>query len=176
MADVTNLPTTAESKAASAPATRLDPFETLRREVDRLFENFNLGGRFPLGARVLDLDMPWSRPGGAGVAPPVDVVEKDAAYEVTAELPGLSEADIEVTAANGMLTIKGEKKAETEQREKDYYLSERRYGSFVRSFRLPQGVDSSKIEAAFAKGVLTVTLPKSADALQNGKKIAIKAA
>ena len=98
------------------------------------------------------------------IAPAVDVSEKDKEFEIMAELPGLDEKDVEVKLANGNLTIKGEKKEEKEEREKDYYLSERRYGSFVRSFPLPEGVNADKIEASFAKGVLTVKLPKTAEA------------
>ena len=73
-----------------------------------------------------------------------------------------------------MLTIKGEKKEEKEEKQKDYYLSERRYGSFQRSFALPEGVDTDKIEANFAKGVLTVKLPKTAEAQKAEKKITVK--
>ncbi|TIX36045.1 MAG: Hsp20 family protein, partial [Mesorhizobium sp.] len=75
-----------------------------------------------------------------------------------------------------ILTIKGEKKEEKEEKDNDYYLSERRYGSFQRSFQLPEGVDADKIDATFAKGVLTVKLPKTAEAQKAEKKITVKAA
>ena len=107
-------------------------------------------------------------------APVVDVVEKEREYQVSAELPGLEEKDVEVSVADDMLTIKGEKKEEKEEKAKNYYLSERRYGAFQRSFRLPPGVDSAKIEANFQKGVLTVTLPKTPEAQKKEKKIEIK--
>ncbi|HJQ58063.1 MAG TPA: Hsp20/alpha crystallin family protein, partial [Vineibacter sp.] len=110
------------------------------------------------------------------VAPAVDVAENDKAYEVTVELPGMDDKDIEVKLANGMLIIKGEKKEEKEEKQKDYYLSERRYGSFQRSFEVPEGVDIDKIEAKFAKGVLTLTLPKTVEAQKAEKKISVKAA
>ena len=90
-------------------------------------------------------------------APAVDIAEKDNAYEVTAELPGMDEKNIEVNVANGKLTIKGEKQEEKEEKKKDYYLHERHFGSFQRSFRVPEGVDADKIDAHFKKGVLTVT-------------------
>ncbi len=77
--------------------------------------------------------------------------------------------------ANGALTIKGEKKEEKEEKGKDYYLSERRYGSFARSFAVPEGVDIDKIEATFSKGVLTIKMPKTAEAQKNEKKIEVKA-
>jgi HSP20 family protein len=106
--------------------------------------------------------------------PAVDVAEKDKAYEITAELPGLDEKNVEVKVANGMLSIKGEKKEEKEEKKRGYYLSERRYGAFERRFQIPEGVDSDKIDATFKKGVLTVTLPKSATAQAAEKKIAVK--
>jgi HSP20 family protein len=106
----------------------------------------------------------------------VDVSEGEKAYEITAELPGLDEKDIEVKLALGGLTIKGEKREEKEEKKKDYYLHERHFGSFERYFRLPDEVDPDKIEASFKKGVLTVTLPKKPEAQKAEKKIAIKAA
>jgi len=105
--------------------------------------------------------------------PAVDVAESDKAYEITAELPGMDENDIEVKATNGGLTIKGEKK---EEKQRDYYFSERRYGSFERYFNLPDGVDDCKVEASFKNGVLKVTLPKTAEAQKPAKKIEVKAA
>jgi HSP20 family protein len=104
----------------------------------------------------------------------VDIAEKEKEYEVMAELPGMDENNIDVKFADGMLTIKGEKKEEKEEKKKDYYLSERRYGSFQRSFQVPDGVDAEKIEASFKNGVLTVKLPKTAEAVKQEKKIAIK--
>ena len=111
-----------------------------------------------------------------GAPPAVDIVEKDNAYEVTAELPGLDEKNIEVKLVNGGLTIKGEKQEEKEEKKKGYYLHERQFGSFERCFQVPQGVDTNKIEASFRKGVLTVTLPKKPEAQKPEKKIEIKAA
>ena len=87
----------------------------------------------------------------------------------------MDEKSIEVKFSDGMLTIKGEKEETKEEKEKDYHLSERRYGSFQRTFGVPDGVDANKIEATFTKGVLTVVLPKSAEAQKAEKKIAVKA-
>ena len=101
--------------------------------------------------------------------------ETDKAYEITAELPGIDEKNVEVSLADGGITIKGEKKEETEEKKKDYYVSERRYGSFDRYFTLPEGVDANKIEASFKNGVLKVTLPKTAEAQKPAKKIEVKA-
>jgi HSP20 family protein len=88
----------------------------------------------------------------------------------------MDEKNIEVTVSSGMLTLKGEKTEEKEEKEKDYYLSERSYGSFQRSFPIPDVVDVNKIEASFARGLLTIKLPKSAEAQSKAKKIAIKSA
>jgi HSP20 family protein len=151
------------------------PFENFRREMDRLFDDFQLGSwRSPFGRTVFDVEPFW-RSGEVSwaKAPAVDVVEQDKAYEITAELPGIDESNIDVKFADGVLTIKGEKKEEKEERKKDQYLSERRYGSFQRTFRVPDGVDADKIAASFKNGVLSVTLPKTAQAVQSEKKIPI---
>ncbi|MEZ5665937.1 MAG: Hsp20/alpha crystallin family protein [Alphaproteobacteria bacterium] len=169
-----NVPVASESKAAEPVPEGRHPFESLRREVDRLFEDFGSGGwRFPRS--FFDIE-PFRRTGaGLGAAPAVDVVEKDDGYEVNAELPGMAEKDIEVKLSNGSLTIRGEKKEESEQKDKNFYLKERRYGSFERSFRVPEGVDADKIAARFDKGVLTVMLPKKPEARKPEKKIEVKA-
>ena len=103
-------------------------------------------------------------------------MEKNNAYEVTVELPGLDEKNIEVKVAKGRLTIKGEKQEEKEEKKKDYYLHERQFGSFERSFAVPDGVDTDKIEASFKKGVLRLALPKKPEAIKPEKKIEVKAA
>jgi HSP20 family protein len=136
-----------------------DPFATLQREMNRLFDTTFAGQ--PASAAVL--------------APAIDIKETDKAVEVQAELPGVDEKDIQVTLENGVLTIKGEKKTEKEETKKDYYLSERSYGAFYRSFELPAAVESDKVNASFSKGVLKVTMPKPAGAQAKAKKIDIKA-
>lgn len=169
---VTTSKQTAEPATATTPQV-WQPFEALRREVDRLFDDFGSDfWRRPFGA-IANLE-PLSRKFAA--MPAVDVSENDKAYEIAAELPGMDEKNIDVQVVNGGLTIKGEKKDEKEEKDKDRYVSERRYGSFERYFRLPDGVDAGKIEAHFSKGVLKVTLPKKAEAQQPAKKIEIKAA
>ena len=110
------------------------------------------------------------------MAPAVDIAEKDKAYEITAELPGLGPNNIELNFSNGTLMIKGEKNQETEEKKENYYTSERRYGALERSFQVPQDVDETKIEASCSKGLLAVTLPKRAEAQKLGKTIAVKAA
>ena len=111
-----------------------------------------------------------------GMVPPIDLVEKDQAYEITAELPGLDENDVLVNYDDGILTIKGDKKEEAETKEENMYVSERRYGSFQRSIRVPESVDADKIEANFKKGVLTLMLPKKPEAQRHAKQISVKAA
>jgi HSP20 family protein len=105
--------------------------------------------------------------------PHMDVYEKGDNLVVKAELPGMKEEDIDVSVVGDRLTIKGEKKAESEVKDEDYYLSERTYGSFSRSVSLPSSVDSSKIEANYENGVLQVILPKTTEV--KPKKIAVSA-
>ena len=110
---------------------------------------------------ILDMEPFWRREFGFSVTPAIDIVEKDKAFEVTAELPGLDARNIELQLSDNVLTVKGEKHEDKEEKTKDRYVSERRYGSFRRSLQVPGSVDADKIEAAFKNGVLTVTLPKS---------------
>lgn len=149
------------------------PFQQLRQQIDRAFED--LGGNF--------WHLPWSRSSDASngmslfssAVPAVDLAEKEDCYELTAELPGLDEKDIEVTCTpDGYLILKGEKTAEREEKKKDYHLSERRYGSFQRSFRLPPEVNIDKIDAQYNRGVLKLTLPKRPEAVQAARRIDIK--
>lgn len=167
-------------KAGSERATALQawrPFEALHREIDRLFDDFDRGfWRFPFRRSAFDIEPLWRQEPTWSAVPAVDLVEKENAYEVTAELPGMDEKNIEVKLADGGLTIKGEKKEEKEEKKKDYYLHERHFGSFERCFALPDGVDTDKIEASFKKGVLTVKLPKKPEAIKAAKKIEVKAA
>jgi HSP20 family protein len=173
MADTpTKQPTAGKAKAPAPRAETWTPFESLRREIDRLFEDFRPGG-WP-AFRQTGFDLAWPRPEAMRLAPATDMVEKDGGYEITAELPGLDEKDVEVKVGNGAVTIRGQKTESKEEQEKEYHLSERRFGSFQRSFRIPEGVDADRIDASFAKGVLTVTLPKSPAAQAQEKKISIR--
>jgi HSP20 family protein len=169
---VTKLPTRQESETAERGLSEWAPLASLRREIDRLFEDFGFGGRM-FGRSMFDIEPFWRGGLSFGKTPAVDIVEKDKEFEITAELPGLDEKNVEVKFADGFLTIKGEKREEKEEKKKDYYLSERRFGSFQRSFQVPDSVDPDKISASFKNGVLTVTLPKSPEAQKKEKKIAI---
>jgi len=108
-----------------------------------------------------------------GWAPTIEVFEKEDKFVVKAELPGMKEEDIDVSVVGDTLTIKGERKAETEVKEEDYYCCERSYGGFSRSIALPSTVDANKIKASYEDGVLEVSLPKAAEV--KPKKIAVSA-
>jgi HSP20 family protein len=152
------------------------PYESLRQEIDRLFDDIGWGSWQPFRRSLFAREPVFRRALTRATMPAVDVVESEKAYEITAELPGMDEKNIEVKVTDGRLTVKGEKQEEKEEKEKDYYLQERHYGSFERSFDLPESVDPDKIEASFKKGVLTVTLPKKAEAQKAAKKIEVKSA
>ena len=162
--------TPVEVKKTAPPRTAMpDIWQSFRTDMDRLFDRF--GGSFGLPSlpRLFDLE-----PTNSYAAPAVDVTESDGAFSITAELPGLDEKDIDVSVSGDLLAIKGEKREEKEEKNKNYYLSERSYGQFQRSFSLPSGIDRDKINAEFSKGVLTITLPKSAEAQKQQKKIEVK--
>jgi HSP20 family protein len=170
-----------KEEGAAAPTERWDPLASLREEVDHLFEDF--AWQWPVGpfsSRRRGLLAPLrGLSTGLGIsAPAVDIVDLEKEIQVRAELPGMEEKDVDVEITDNILTIKGERKEEREEGEKEgrYYLSERRYGSFERSLRLPESADCDKPDAKFSKGVLTIKFPKTKAALQKAKKIKIKAA
>jgi HSP20 family protein len=176
----TTEPEPTEAKPAEAPPIAARDWwalENLRREVERVFDEFYRGPwRLPFTRTAFDVGPVW--PGEAiwGAAPAVDIVEGDQAYVITAEMPGVPAGNVEVRLSDGQLSIKGEKPEKVgEEERKGVYISERRYGSFHRTFRVPEGVDRNNIEASFANGVLTVTLPKTAEAIENQKTIDVKA-
>ncbi len=172
----TRLPIKTEVTPAKQPTKAADwqPFEVLRNQVDRMFHDFQTGFWQPPFLRPFpDIKSFWRGGLGVNITPATDIVEKDKAFEVTAELPGLDAKNIDVQLANGMLTIKGEKQEEKEEKTKDRYVSERRYGSFRRALQVPGGVDAEKIEASYKSGVLTVTLPKSPEAQKKEKTIPV---
>jgi HSP20 family protein len=138
------------------------PFRELARWEREMEDMF---GRLPA--------WPWGER-ERGWVPAVDMVDHKDEIILRADLPGLDEKAIEVTVQDGMLTIRGERKEETEEKKEDYYYSERTYGVFARTLPLPAGVDADKVKATFKKGVLEVHLPKAKEA--QGKRIEIKAA
>jgi len=164
-------------KRETAPARReaeQDPFvafrpEALRLAMDRVFDDF-WGPRerwlAPWGHAA-----PWSREWTA-FDPKVDVIETEDEVKVEAELPGLDAEDVHVTVSHNVLSIKGEKKQEHEEKGENWTRTERSYGAFERAVTLPQGTDTEKVEAEFDKGVLTITFAKTGEAR---RKIAVKA-
>ena len=141
------------------------PFRELE-EMERRFEDI-FGRPFMSAAwrRVPAEERGW--------APAIEVFEKEDRFIVKAELPGMKQEDIDVSVVGDMLTIKGERKAETEVKEEDYYCCERSYGGFSRSVALPSTVDAGKIEASYEDGVLEVSLPKAPEV--KPKKISVSA-
>lgn len=152
------------SKGTPVSQPRDRPMDWLRGEIDRLFEDFGrpASSIFSFGNRS-----------PAAPVPAVELVDDDKAYRLTAELPGLSEQDIAVSIADGVLDISGEKKEESERKDKGYLYSERRYGSFHRQVSLPSDVDQNGITAQFKDGVLTVTLAKDENVPARSRKIEI---
>ena len=142
-----------------------DVFSNLHQEIDRVFDQFAGSRLRPFGDLMA---------GNGKLSPRVNLTETETEIEVTAELPGVEEKDIDVSLNDDFLTIKGEKKMDTEKSEDDYKMVERSYGSFERSMRLPCEVNFDKVNATFKNGVLTIKLPKSPEAAAKTHKIAIK--
>ena len=168
----TKLPVRNEN--TSVMPTPRHPLETLQKEIDRLFNDFSLS--WPFRRSSFSLEPFWQTDMSWGATPAVDMVEREQVYEITAELPGMDEKDVEIKMVGETLTITGEKHEEKEEKKKDYYLSERRYGSFRRAFLIPDDVDTDHIDASFKKGLLIVALPRKAGAAKPEKRIAVKSA
>ena len=174
------MPTSSEERKPATDTTEREsgrhPVLALREEMERLFDDFFTGWsmgsirRRPFGAN------PWRRFQGMfeSTFPTADLVEDEAAYRITAELPGISDKDVEISLAGDVLTLKGEKKEEREEKGQNRYLTERRFGSFQRSFALPEDADPEKIDAEFKNGVLTVILPKRPDAQAKQRRIEVR--
>jgi len=145
------------------------PLHSLHREIDKVFTDFSRNFGLPRLS-------PTTGEAGAFFSPSMDVVENDKALEITTELPGVSEKDVEIMIVDNMLTIRGEKKTEKKEKKDDYRMVERSYGSFKRSLRLPFEVSADKIDAQFKDGILKVVLPKSPEVEAKTQKVAIKSA
>lgn len=142
-----------------SPVTDLTAeFVNMQKEIDRMFDRFRGG--------IADTS------GTADLSPSVDIVENDNDFTLNAELPGVQKEDVKITVNDGVLTIRGEKKQEREVKEDRYRRLERTFGSFERAFTLPTTVQSDKIAAGFANGVLTITIPKAEQA--KAKEIEVK--
>ena len=145
-----------------------DIFSTMRHEMDRMFERFEHG--FPRFPHLFHAES------GTVIVPELDVRDNPTSITIEAELPGVGEKDVSVTLANGVLTIKGEKKLNKEEKTENYYLAERSYGAFERSLLLPDSIDEAKVEAKFDKGVLKITATKRPEAVKAQRKIEINKA
>ncbi len=142
-----------------------DSFKMMTEYMNRMFGDFMSMDKFP---------SLFETPVGGMVSPKIDVSETEKEVLITAELPGMEEKEVELLLTPETLTIKGEKKIESEEKERDYYRSERVYGSFCRTIGLPSGIDKDKTAATFKKGVLKVTLPKTVQAQKEVVKLEIK--
>ena len=144
------------------------PLGTLQRRMNRMFDDFfgDFGG--------LGLSPFRSMTGAVDFVPRMDVSETEKEYTITAELAGMDEKDVDLTLKDGVLTIHGEKKTERDEKNERSCLTERSYGTFSRSIALPAEVDQEKIDAAFKKGILKITLPKVPVEEAKAKKIEIK--
>jgi len=144
----------------------MNPFDELHRQMDALVNSFFSGA-----------ELPWFAMGRGDEKtfyPTFEIAETDKEYHVSAELPGLTEKDIEINLEDNILTIKGEKKEEKDEKKKNYHLYERRYGLFNRSFTLPENVDQEKINANIKNGVLEILIPKKEIQKKTAKKIEVK--
>ena len=135
--------------------TRIDPF----RELASFFQSFEPNGKEQLSA--------------GSFVPPVDVYEDEQNLVLKLEIPGLNDEDINVSVENNTLTVQGERKFEKEEKEENFHRIERRYGSFVRTFKLPNTVDAEKVDAGYDKGILKITLAKRAEAKPRQIKVGI---
>jgi len=153
-----------EIKKQQSDITRYrDHFAQMRAEMDRLFENFIGRGVFGTPAQSQATQL----------TPSIDVRENEKEIGIDAELPGMNENDVQVVVREGVLSLKGEKKSERDEKRDTYHLVERSYGSFERLFRLPEGVNEEQIKADFNSGVLHVVIPKRPEAIKAEKKISI---
>lgn len=148
--------------------TPWSPIGSFRDEIDRLFGSFEPRQWF---------DRPLAMLGAAdALIPAMDLTENGSGYQVSIELPGIDPAKVAVKLANGTLTVSGDKEEETKEEGEDYHVSERRWGSFCRMVTIPDHVDRDKIEASHANGVLTIKLPKTAEARAAERTIEVRAA
>lgn len=180
---------TPKAPAAATPETKGTPavaptapwvtgpfaqLESFANDMERVFEEFGLGGRtfapalFRRGRRLMGRGFEGMNAPALWM-PRIEVSQKDNAYVVSADLPGLTKDDIKVEVSEGMLTIQGERKQTTEKTEKGYHMSECSYGSFYRDIPVPEGADVHKAEVIFKNGVLTVTIPATAPKVASRK-------
>ena len=145
---------------------QLDPFRNLREEVDRIFDDFFRSWSRPWSG--------WLEPTRAGFVPSVDLKETDEEFIITAEVPGVSKDELDVTITEDSVTLRGERREEKEHKEGDYHYRETSYGSFQRVIPLPGEVVADKAKAKLKDGVLTLVLPKAQPARSKGVQIEVE--
>jgi len=138
----------------------------IQNEMNRMFDQF-FAEDFPFSTRLI------TRP-GLDFFPKLDISESESEYKVTAELPGMDEKDIQIRLEKDSLILSGEKKTESEEKEKTFHRIERSYGSFERVIPFDSQLDEDKVSAVFKNGVLTISLPKAGDAIRKTRQIEIK--
>lgn len=146
--------------------TNEHPLLNLQRDIDQIFDNFFQGFSQPsLYGRNAGIN--------AMASPKINIAETNDTYQITAELPGVTENDVDVSLSQGVLTIKGEKKEEKEEKERNFHRIESSYGAFQRSIALPENADADNVNATFRNGILSITVRKNATAQAETKKIPI---
>ncbi len=143
------------------------PVRKLQNEIDSLFNSF-----FRNDGSLINWDEDFLNRGT--ISPNMDLSENDKEYNVSLELPGINEKDIDINVDNGILSIQGEKSHSEDEKDKDYYVLERSYGKFYRSFTLPNNVDENNVSAKLKDGVLKISLPKTSTKDSSTKKVEIK--
>lgn len=168
-----SVPVKHDEKKPLYPGRHHDPMLQIHRDIDHLFDQFFRGWGMP---RMGGFGHLGDFAGDTLLRPKVDLSGADKEYQLTVEIPGVSEKDVSVDISNNVMTIKGEKKLEKEEKEKNYYRIERSYGSFQRVLSLPEDVDQDGIKASFNNGVLTITMPRKALPKGEVKQVEITAA
>jgi HSP20 family protein len=140
------------------------PLVHLQQDIDRMFDNFLQG-----------FNVPYARPAGvnAMISPRINITESPDSYEISAELPGVEEKDVDISLSGAVLTIKGERREEREEKERSYHRIESAYGAFQRTIALPEDADKGNINANFKNGILSIVIGKSREAQADTRKIAI---
>jgi HSP20 family protein len=152
-----------------------DPLMEMHQQVDRLFNSMLRGFALPSLYGNSSAGLP-ALSASSWLRPSVDIAATDKQYTITVEVPGVEENDLALEMVDDSLIIRGEKKLEQEQKDKEFYRTERSYGSFRRVLSLPQDADWDRIDAQFNNGVLTIILPRKAQAQTAGRRIGIRKA
>ncbi|MEZ5857256.1 MAG: Hsp20/alpha crystallin family protein [Hyphomicrobiaceae bacterium] len=165
--------TTTGTQQAAPKRQGMNLFDAMRNDLEHVFDRFERG--WPFLGRNGHLTYP-GQAGPSMMDAALDVRDEGQQIVIEADLPGVEDKDVTVTVADGVLTIKGERRSQREEKQDDYHLAERSFGKFERALRLPDTVDETQIEAKFDKGVLHVTARKRPDAVKSERKIEIKKA